>query len=235
MKTLVLPFANVLLQATIFFVLFSNQKGSTYFQNKIYDFVFMGVIIFVSAIINFIPKFYKRPVKMSVKQYNKVTRKNNCEYVLNDTGLDSRTIELYMETTRGSSWNYLLYKYLKNKNISILIEGNPKEIYLQAKDESLKKEIVPLVDGSGFMIDISDYLKEISTHSNDATLVKKIQFFIKDPRDVKELFLSDDTTVIINPILILNRDREKRAKFLEFLINWKPQDFKIEFYRNKGD
>jgi len=110
-------------------------------------------IIFVSGLINIIPNFYKRPIKLDITQKNKLTKKEYTNYVKNESSQNQRTIEMTVSVKRRIGWNWLLNLYLKEHSVLIKMECNPSEIYLQAIDETFKTyEIIPFSNGSGFFI-----------------------------------------------------------------------------------
>jgi hypothetical protein len=226
---------NWLLHIGIFLLLFWSQKGSLWFGNKVKDFMLMGAIILASGLINFIPTIYQRPLLISTYQKNIVTKKDHTNYVRNETGLGQRTIELNLEVNRRSGWNWLLNILLRNTKVYIKIESNPAGIFLQAVGEEYKPyEIRPLEDGSGFLIDITDFIKKINEHRVEGKLNKNIRYFIKETREVKKYYIDADQSFFINPALFLNSENLKAPIWLNWALGWKPKQHKIEYYQNGG-
>lgn len=223
----------------LFLILFWGQQktpqSATWFANKVKDFILMGVLIIVSGLVNFIPNLYKRPVLIELKQKNLVTKKESTFYVRNETSLKQRTIVIEMNVTRQIGWNWLLNKYLDRNAVFIQFETNPKGLHLQVKDEALKpNEVLPMVDGSGFLLDITDFLRSINKHRRQADFVKKEYYFIKDPRENKDYYLNTDASFYVNPALLVNRT-QKAPFWLSWALKWDPCEHKIEFYQNGRD
>lgn len=218
----------------LFLILFSSENGTTWYQNKTKDFILMGSLIVISALVNFIPTFYKRPLLLEVTHKNIVTKKDHTVYVRNESSNRQRTIELNIAVSRRIGWNWLLNLYLKKQEVYIKIECNPLGIYLQAIGEEYKPyEIKPFSDGSGFYVCLTDFLKKINEHRIPGDLVKKVPFFIKETKDVHNYYHNSDASFYINPVLVV-KDGKKAPKLLNWALNWKPEQHKIEYFQNGG-
>lgn len=226
---------NWVIHVLLFLIIFWGEKGTKWFNNKSKDFILMGAFIIVSGLVNIILNFYKRPILLSLDQKNNITKKDCTTYVRNETSSKQRTIQIQIKVTRQIGWNRLLNLYLKNKSIYILIETNPKGLHLQAQDEALKQdEIIPLPDGSGFFINITDFLKSINQHRSNGDIIKTEYYFIKETRENRDYLLNTDSSFYVNPVLVI--DMNKRAPFwLTWALKWEPKEHKIEFYQNGRD
>lgn len=191
-------------------------------------------MLLLSSIFHFLCRYYGRPISLNITQVNASTGTDFTHYQYNETLQQNRTINLIISIRRKNTLNSLLSWYLKRYKIFILVKCDSDGIELQAKDEPLKEnEIIPLEDGTGFYIDISNYLKSIALHDHDATPQKTVPYFIKETRTPNCLrFANANETTHVNPELVV--DGYKKAPFLlrRIALNWMPDQHEIRYYYN---
>lgn len=221
---------NPLLNTAILILLYWHEKSTPWFENKLKDTSIILLSIIIPAFINCVTSNFKRQLALTVQQKNKATGKDMTQYHQGETGQKQRTIELEIELKRSKGMNWFINRYLKNRKLFLKIECNPPGLELQAKDQELLSEIVPKSDGTGFRIDITEYVKSIAAHKADAAPCKTFPFFIKETKDSKFYFNSNMKSYI-NPTLTIG-EAKKAPNWLLFALSWHPDQHTIDYYHN---
>lgn len=212
----------------------SSFQGTSWFGNKVHELIIMGGLIIGSGLINLIAYFLKVPLALTVTQRNSITpEENSTTYVRRETSEKRRTIKLSIEIRRKKGLNFVVeYLIKKYSKIFLLIKCRPPGLELQANSQYLKPEILPTEDGTGFFIDITDFLTAIAEDRETATPVKDHYFFIKETKQAKT-FINGNMTTYINPKLLID-NFQPAPWYFRWALFWNPEQHEIKFDMNGG-
>lgn len=213
---------------------FKQYESSNWYSDKLRDSFVLGGVLLLSSFSHFIANHYGRQITLSLVQKNISTRDNYTQYHYGETNQHNRTIELELQIKRQQTSNYILSLFLNKFEIYILLKCNSPSIELQAVDEPLKlEEIIPIEDGTGFYIDITNYLKSIIKHKYSAYPRKVIPYFIKETRtQTASRYVNSDETTHINPELLVTGF--KRAPWLlKKVLGWNADQHEVRYFNGR--
>lgn len=224
---------NSLLNTALLILLYSSEKSTPWFENKLKDASIIILSIIIPGFFSWLTNHFRRQLALTVQQKNKATGEALTQYHQGVSGQKQRTIELEIKLKRKKGMNWFVNWYLKKRRLLLNIECNPPGLELQAKDEELIKEIKPKTDRLGFSIDITEYVRTIGVHHINAEPFKTYPFFIKETKDSKSYFNSNMKSYI-NPILTIG-ETQKAPNWLLFALSWQPDQHTIDYYHNNDE
>lgn len=215
-------------QFAILYIIFHSTTNEPWFQNKVRDTIVLLISYTVFMIIPFF-QWLLNPVTIKVKQENKLGKAaGNTQILLENNAMKTpesqRTINLSIEITRRRSiWWHILMRNLKKKEVKILIEPVPSDVYLQAKDILTVREIE--ASTHGFFIEVNQVLEDLNLRTGSLTLSKSFPYFVVDHPDNS---FPHNVSTSIQPLIIVNG---KKNYLLSFLIKFISEEHQVVLFK----
>jgi len=164
--------------------------------NRISSIVFLLSSVAILTLVEYIFRFFSRPVKIIISQQNNIFNSNTTNYYQKigsskeGTPQIARTVEVTIEIkTKFSLWVKLIDKIILKSIFHIIFECNSSNLVLQINNSN--NNLIQETQ-KGFYINLRSWIKSITSNfKGDLSMKKKIIYFVSDKSSSSNISESD--------------------------------------------
>jgi heme/copper-type cytochrome/quinol oxidase subunit 2 len=216
------------IQYIALYFIFRFWSGSTWYQNKEKEIIFVVVTYILYLIVGWFT-WLLRPIIIEVKQTNSLGSGINQTLILQvdgETKTDQslKTVKLELKVSRrGSIWWWLLMKLLSGKELCLEVEPVPDGMLLQANERFQTQELESTANG--FKIDLTKLFNQLHNQVGKLSIEKTYLYSVTEHPDIT---IPSNLTSVVQPKLTL---KSKPIKLLRLFIDFKTSQHEIKFFK----
>lgn len=226
-------FWNEIIRMALIILLFISFKKLFEPDEKLAILLRDGIVVVCTSILYsfvFIVKsIVQRPVKVKIHLKHALTKKECYDLYHHDTSnrQDAKRIRIFLKIIQTNSrWNRYAINYIKGKNVTILIEIDPKDNMLICQPVAKTDDVE--INKDSFKIIINKLID--SNLKKNIPLNKNYEFIVEENRDMP---IHGDQQFCIKPILLVNGKRPGFIAncFIKYINELENGYFPINLYK----
>lgn len=233
-------FKSIVIQQTVsfilFYILFSSLNDNTFYEDKKKEFI-VFLIMYLLYMLSQAFLWLLKPIKINITQTNAVGEDIKQTIILkkdgeNKTSQELRTIALKVELVKVKSIWWPLLKVCNNlRNISIMVEPVPQDLYLKYSNETISE----LKDIEyGFIIDLNSIFNQLYSQEGTMSVKKEYLYYVSDHPDI---IIAEDITSVVKPYIVsssknkdFDSDRFKKILFLKLILKLSTTQHEVKYF-----